>query len=152
MSATLNKATVFTALIALVAILANGTVTFAQRDAGAKARGEVGAGFWGSQSGRSSARSYAPSFSTDARRSYSYSPADKGEKAAPAVKDAGRSGCHSAAKNKAADDSVAKAPQKSRRSYSYEPSMRSGSGSRAKAKKDPWLYPKADPRRYSGGR
>jgi len=45
---------------------------------------------------------------------------------------------------------VARAPQIERRSYSYEPSMSSGRTSHrsAKVKKDPWQYPKSDPRRY----
>jgi len=45
---------------------------------------------------------------------------------------------------------AAPAPQIKRRSYSYEPLMSSGRSSHrsAGAKKDPWQYPKSDPRRY----
>lgn len=62
------------------AVLAGGLseVSFAQRDAGAKARGEIGTGFWNSGGGRAYS---GPSFQyqpgpVQSYRSYSYTPAE----------------------------------------------------------------------------
>jgi hypothetical protein len=147
MSATLNKATVFTVLIALIAILANGTVTFAQRDSGAKARGEIGKGFWSSNSSRAP---FSGGWSTETRRSFSHAPSGQGEMSAPAIKNADRRGCNPSVKSKVTDEGEAQAPKATRRAFSYEPKMKARSGSRSsgKSKKEPWSYQKTDPRRY----
>lgn len=147
MLATFHKAVVLTAAVAMVAVLGNAAVLYAQRDAGAKARGEVGAGFWSSPAAQPS---FGRSMSTETRRSYSYAPSDKGEEnAAAAVKKGSHRGCQPSAKSATADNSTAQAPQATRRSFSYEPSM-SGStnpGSR-NGSKAPWSYQRTDPRRY----
>jgi hypothetical protein len=147
MLATFHKAVVLTATVAMVAVLGNAAVSYAQRDAGAKARGDVGTGFWNSQSTQPAMGRSMP---TEARRSYSYSPSDKGEKTAPAAKDAGRCGSQPSVKSKAGDDGTAQAPKATRRAFSYEPAMKAQSGSRnsGTSQKAPWSYQKTDPRRY----
>ncbi len=103
-------------------------------------------------SGVSAARSYAPAISTETRQSFSYEPAESVSK--------GTGGCHQhaaapqAVKKDTATDDVAAAPKMTHRSYSYEPAnqpapiIRSFNRSAA-PKKDPWLYPKGDSRRYN---
>jgi hypothetical protein len=107
--------------------------------------------YYGSQnqSRGQSFRSYTPAFSTETRQSFSYEPA---EKVAPA-----KNGCQpqAAVAPKAEKQEVAKAPQTTRRSYSYEPSNQSGLQGTARrggdgtwGGKSPWQYQKTDPRRY----
>lgn len=147
MLATFHKAVVVTAAVAMVAVLGNAAVSYAQRDAGAKARGEVGVGFWSSPSAQPS---FGRSMTSETRRSYSYTPAEKGEEsAAPAAKKESHRGCRPSAKSKTTDGSTAQAPKATRRSFSYEPSM-SGSTNRGSrnGSKAPWSYQKTDPRRY----
>lgn len=106
---------------------------------------QSGSGTWGT-------RSYAPAFSAETQRSFSYEPAEGVAKAT--------SGCqqHAVAPKAARKDTtrkgVATAPQVTRRSYSYEPAIQPAPRARsynrsAAPKKDPWLYPKGDPRRYN---
>lgn len=103
-------------------------------------------------SGYGSARSYAPAFSTETRRSYSYEPAEGASKAS--------CGCnqHAAApqavKKDTTKNDVAAVPKATRRSYSYEPTIQPAPSGRsynreAAPKKDLWQYPKTDPRRYN---
>lgn len=112
------------ATVAVTLLSSIATPAYAQRDAGAKARGEIGAGFWNSSS---QSRSYYPS-RVETRRSFSYQPIEAVVDRVPA-------------------DGAAAQPQAARRSFSYEPSYRSyrGYGSATKA---PWQYLKTDPRRY----
>ncbi|MEQ8789005.1 MAG: hypothetical protein RIC55_22020 [Pirellulaceae bacterium] len=57
-----------------VVLVAMSSTAFAQRDAGAKARGEFGRGFWNSSRSTNTYR-YVPSYSaTQASRVYSYQP------------------------------------------------------------------------------
>jgi hypothetical protein len=103
-----------------------------------------------SQSGGQSFRSYTPSYSpsTEARQSFSYEPA---EKAAPVKSNPCQPQATVAPKTEKQD--VARAPQRVRRSYSYEPETRSNVRSNAGRSgprfggKSPWMYQKTDPRR-----
>ena len=144
MSATFNKLVVGTSALALL-VLANGA------SAAPSLGYPAGRPYYGStnrQSGSQSFRSYSPSYSSETRQSFSYEPAES------AVK--GDCGCNGqvvvpqAAETK---KDVAAAPKTTRRSYSYEPATepapRVRNYNRSSApKKDPWLYPKGDPRRY----
>jgi hypothetical protein len=137
------------AAITLVALLSGGTLVYAHVDAAAKARATGDYSRWGNQSRSRSRvmRSYAPARSAETRQSFSYEPAEEVAKAT--------GGCpQHAAAPKAAKQDIAAAPKSTRRSYSYEPSVqpepRARSYNRSAApKKDPWMYPKADPRRYN---
>jgi hypothetical protein len=117
--------------------------------------------YYGSSNQQSGSRSgympsYAPAGSAETRQSYSYEP---GESAEPATEAKSGCGCgaQSAAPQASNEDNnndVAAAPDMTRRSYSYEPATQPGSSARsfsrsAASKKDPWLYPKGDPRRYN---
>lgn len=64
------------AVVALALVAALSTSAFAQRDAGAKARGSFGRGFWNSsRSTGTNYNYYTPSYSaTQTYRSYSYQP------------------------------------------------------------------------------
>jgi hypothetical protein len=98
-----------------------------------------------SNTGGQSFRSYAPSYSTEARQSFSYEPA---EKAAPVQANPCRPQATVAPKIEKQD--AASAPHKVRRSYSYEPSPAVGSNAgprRHWGGKSPWAYQKTDPRR-----
>ena len=146
MSATFKKLIVGASVLALL-ILASG----------AQAAPSLGIGrpYFGSSNrsfGSRSFRSYTPSYSTETRQSFSYEPA---ESAVPAW-----GGCpqHAAApqavKKDATKKDVAAAPEVTRRSYSYEPAIQPAPATRsfnrsAAPKKDAWLVPKSDPRRYS---
>jgi len=112
------------ATVAVTLLFSIATPAYAQRDAGAKARGEFGAGFWDSNP---QSRSYYPS-RVETRRSFSYQPTE-------AVMDRVPAGV------------AAAQPQAARRSFSYEPSYRSNRGY-GSPKKAPWQYLKTDPRRY----
>jgi hypothetical protein len=89
------------------------------------------------------------------RQSFSYEP---GELAEPTTETASGCGCGAQseapqAANADGQRDVAAAPKVTRRSYSYEPAIQPAPGVRnfnrnAAPKKDPWLYPKGDPRRY----
>jgi hypothetical protein len=102
-----------------------------------------------SKSGGQAFRSTAPAFSGESRQSFSYEPA---ERVAPA-----KSKCQPQATvaPKAEKQDVARAPQTTRRSFSYEPQTRSGLQGTARrggdgtwGGKSPWQYQKTDPRRY----
>lgn len=106
---------------------------------------QSGARTWG-------ARSYAPAFSAETQRSFSYEPAES------VAKVTGKCEQHVVAPKATKKDStkkdVAGAPQVTRRSYSYEPAIQPAPRARsynrsAAPKKDPWLYPKGDPRRFN---
>lgn len=70
--------TAFVGLIAIVLLAAGATEALAQRDSGAKARGEIGTGFWGQRSTGSqyyaSPRVYQPAPAVGTYRSFSYEP------------------------------------------------------------------------------
>ncbi len=122
----------YSTLLATIAIWSTTAApAYAQRDAGAKARGEFGTGSWNS---KSESRSNSLN-RTDTHRSYSYEPT------------AAVAGCQSGASHVAPAEHVAAQPQVVRRSFSYEPSYRS-SRSFSSPKKESWQYPKTDPRRY----
>jgi hypothetical protein len=122
-----SAATVAVAFLSVVT-----SPAYAQRDAGAKARGEFGTTF--------SKPTYRPrSYATtpdETRQSFSYEPAGT------VVPTETVAGCHCGTPQMAAMQ-----PQAARRSYSYEPSYRGYPSYRA-PKKAPWQYPKTDPRRY----
>ena len=146
----MKKLAALAATAAVVVLLLNASTLYAQRDAGAKARGDMSP-FWSQPSHMgSAARMYsAPRATVETRESYSYEPAESGD--APVVKKQATGGCschHHAAK----DNAVAAAPQTERRSFSYEPSMSSaprssGHHHSAAPNKAQWQYQKADPRR-----
>jgi hypothetical protein len=117
--------------VAVTLLFSIATPAYAQRDAGAKARGEFGTGGWNSNS---QPRSYSP-IPVETRRSFSYQPT------------AAVAGCQCGASQAATSEHVATQPQVERRSFSYEPSYRSYR-SYSSPKKEPWQYPKTDPRRY----
>jgi hypothetical protein len=91
-------------------------------------------------------RSYAPARSTETRQSFSYEPAE-GSVAA-------KGGCPESVTvaPAAPKEDVAQAPRTTRRSFSYNPSQKTEPRIRnyrsAAPKKQPWQYPKTDPRRY----
>lgn len=132
------------------------TPAFAQRDSGAKARGDTES-FWDPKYKRSptSANVVAPRM-TRGYRSYSYEPS------APAVQLRrpsrqpllrGLFGRRSFT-NRAA---VSQTPNVDRgyRSFSFEPNVQGTSTSsvnRRERDREPWQYPKTDPRRYRVGR
>jgi hypothetical protein len=138
MSTTLNK-TIITALAALL-LLATGA-NAAPSLGLAKGKPYYGASQQ-SGGGFHAVRSYSPSWSVETRQSFSYGPAD----GVATVK----SGCPQNVVKvpAAAKEEVAKAPQTTRRSFSYEPATRARNFRSTAPKKDPWLYPKGDRRRY----
>jgi hypothetical protein len=95
-----------------------------------------------------SMRSYSPVARAEVRRSFSYSPSE--------VVIANNNGAcprSIAVAPAAPKNDVATSPNVTRRSFSYEPSARTAVPSRsyrtATPKKDPWMIPKADIRRYT---
>ena len=100
-------------------------------------------------------RSYAPTYSTETRQSFSYEPAENGVRV--------YGGCNGrvvvpqaavpqAAKKAETKKDVAAAPKTTRRSYSYEPAtqpapQRQAYNRSSSPKKEAWQYQKTDPRR-----
>jgi hypothetical protein len=128
---------------------------YAIRDAGAKARGEFGTGFW-SQNSRSrstTARVYAPARPNETRQSFSYEPGAAAE--GPAVTVRGCPGATKVEKSAEGNDAIANVPQTVRRSFSYEPSEEPAvrghvyRGHNAAKNQPRWKTPKADRRKYS---
>ena len=148
MSVMFNKTTIGAAAMLALMVLASG--------ASAVSLGlPEGRLYYGNTAGQQSGsraragRSHAPARPTETRQSFSYEPAE----GAATVR--GGCGCHhhAAAAPSESKNEVAKAPQTTRRSFSYEPSVepapRARSHRSSASKKDPWLIPKTDPRRYS---
>lgn len=132
MNALMKNLVLCSTAIVTVAILAKAaTPSYAQRDAGAKARGEFGTGFWNS---KSESGSFSPS-RMETRRSYSYEPT------------ATVAGYKCDASQVAPAECAAAQPQVGRRSFSHDPSRQSFR-IYSTPKKAPWQYPKTDPRRY----
>lgn len=151
MSVTFNKKFIAAAAILALLVLASGA-SAAPSLGLAKGRPYYGSSSQQSGSGSWGARSYAPAFSAETRRSFSYEPAESVAKAT------GECDQHvvapKATKKDTTKKDVAAAPQVTRRSYSYEPAIQIAPRARsynrnAVPKKDPWLYPKGDPRRYN---
>jgi hypothetical protein len=134
MSFSMSRLFVVPAVIVAAAILLFGAPAYAQRDAGAKARGEFGTGFWNSP--RRATTFYAGPVQT--YRSYSYEPRVETY----------RSFSYEPGLSTGAD---AAQDQPQVEVYSYPPSYRSYGGFNAPLKA-PWLYPKSDPRRYTSSR
>ena len=132
MNALLKKLVLCSTAIVTAAILAT-TVTpaYAQRDAGAKARGEFGIGFWNP---KYQSRPSSPS-GVQTRRSYSYEPTTT------------VAGCQCGSSQAVAPECATAQPHVVRRSFSHEPSRQSFR-SYSTPKKAPWQYLKTDPRRY----
>jgi hypothetical protein len=148
MSATFKNMLVGTSVLALL-VLASGV-------SAAPSLG-INRPYYGSNSSRSSSgsfRSYAPTYSTETRQSFSYEPAENG---APVY-----GGCNGsvvvpqaavpqAAKKAETKKDVAAAPKTTRRSYSYEPATQPAPQRQAyrssSPKKEAWQYQKTDPRR-----
>lgn len=130
------------------------TPAFAQRDSGAKARGDMSS-FWGPKYQRSSTSTnvVAPR-TTQGYRSYSYEPS------APAVQ-LQRSSRQPLLRRlfgrrlSTNREVVSQAPSVNRgyRSFSFEPNREgTSSANRSERVREPWRYPKADSRRYRTGR
>ena len=150
MSATFNKMMIVGTSVLALLVLASGV------SAAPSLGFPSGRPYYGSQNQHSGSRSEcrassAPARSGETRQSFSYEPAEGVAKAT--------GGCHQhaaapqAAKKDTTKQDVAAAPKVTRRSYSYEPSVQPEPCARsynrsAAPKKDPWLYPKGDPRRY----
>ncbi|RIK74664.1 MAG: hypothetical protein DCC68_22680 [Planctomycetota bacterium] len=132
-----NSISFSAAIVAATLLFTNATTAFAQRDAGAKVRGESGSDFWSSKPRPRS----IPRYSDEMRRSFSYEPA-----ATPEATQSGAS-CHCGTTGPAASERAATQPQDVRRSFSYDPGYRS-TRSKAAPRNEPWHYPKTDPRRY----
>jgi len=94
------------AMVAITVLLTSAAPAYAQRDAGAKARGEFGAGFWNP---KNQTRPLTPSV-VATQRSYSYEPT------------AAVAGCHCDSSHAVSAECTASQPQIVRRSFSYEPS------------------------------
>jgi hypothetical protein len=145
MSATFKNLFVGTSVLALL-VLASGA------SAAPSLGYPAGRPYYGSNNNRSSARSfrsYAPSYSTETRQSFSYEPAENGAR---------DGGCNSrvvapqASKQAEAKKDVAAVPKSTRRSYSYEPATQPAPQQRAYNRgssptKEAWQYQKTDPRR-----
>lgn len=152
MSLTFNKTTIVASAILALMVLASGA-SAAPSLGFPSGRPYYGAPNQHSGSRSGAMRSYSRARSGETRQSFSYEPAESG----PATVTHGSCGCgghHQAAKSSDSGSAVAKAPQVERRSYSYEPSAQPAPRARsynrsAAPKKDPWMYPKSDPRRYS---
>jgi hypothetical protein len=151
MSATFNKMMIVGTSVLALLVMASGAAAAPSLGL-AKGRPYYGSSNQGSGSRSWSARSYAPAFSTETRRSFSYEPAEG------AVKGTGGCPQHAAApqavKKDTTKNDVAAAPKVTRRSYSYEPAIQPAPGVRnfnrnAAPKKELWQYPKTDPRRYN---
>jgi hypothetical protein len=120
MSVPLKKMMSIAAALAMLLVLSIGSESYAQRDAGAKARGEIGRSFWGQGSGQSSTRrSFSYQGQVQTRRSFSYQPAPAATGNCPPVAES------KAVEQESTDAQPAEAPPAVRRSYSYEPSMQS---------------------------
>lgn len=134
MNTQLKKLATFSAAIVAVVVLSFTSPVYAQRDSGAKARGDMNS-FW---SPKYQSRSYCSGV-VQTRESFSYEPAEAVTGADNAVSEA------------APTERSAVQPQiVERRSFSYEPSYRSNRSYSA-PKKQPWQYQKTDPRRYRTG-
>ncbi len=146
----MRKFLVFTAAAIMVATLTTPNA-FAQRDAGAKARGDM-TNFWGPHNERTSSRGSAsvrrmrvmPSAGESYRR-FSYVPAAP----SPGAVDSTAQGKAQSMQISAGDvqsSAVAAQPQQYRR-FSYQP--RSVSSQRNQVANPPWKYLKMDPRRHT---
>jgi hypothetical protein len=119
MSTTLKKMMRVATALAMLLVLSIGSESHAQRDAGAKARGDIGS-FWSQGSSQSSARrSFSYQGQVQTRRSFSYQPAPAAR--CPAAQESTAE--PQAAEPQATEDKAAEAPQAVRRTYSYEPSV-----------------------------
>jgi hypothetical protein len=143
MNTQLKKLAALSVAISAVAISFSASPLYAQRDGGAKARGDMSP-FWSPKyRSRSSSRGFVyRQPASETRRSFSYEPAD-------AVTG---SGCGSRVQPAPAEPTAAQ-PQVERRSFSYEPTYSYQPSYRTNRrysapKKAPWQYPKSDPRRY----
>ncbi len=101
-----------TAIVTVAILATTATPAYAQRDAGAKARGEVGTGFWNP---RYRSSSFVPS-RVEACRNYSYEPT------------ATVAGCQHGASQAFPAERAAAQSLIGARSFSYDPSDRSAHG------------------------
>ncbi|UUO05631.1 hypothetical protein M4951_19925 [Blastopirellula sp. J2-11] len=117
------------------------TTAFAQRDAGAKVRGDFGHGFWHHNSTMMSRATfnYQAAPVLESNRSFSYEPTTNAPAPKPTVQ----------------TDNTAKATNpapvvnnRTTRRFSYEPTPMVRSYNSVQSHKSPWQYPKTDPRRY----
>lgn len=144
MSATFKNLFVGTSVLALV-VLASGA------SAAPSLGYPTGRPYYGSNNNRSSARSfrsYAPSYSTETRQSFSYEPAENGVRVYGGCN--GRVVVPQAANKAETKKDVAAAPKTTRRSYSYEPATQPAPQAynrRSSPTKEAWQYQKTDPRR-----
>lgn len=146
MSATFKNLFVGTSVLALL-VLASGA------SAGPSLGYPPGRPYYGSNNNRSGARSfrsYAPTYSTETRQSFSYEPAENGVRV--------RGGCYGrtvapqASKSAETKKDVAAGPKTTRRSYSYDPAIQPAPQQRAynrgsSPRREAWQYQKTDPRR-----
>jgi hypothetical protein len=139
-------------LVALVVTWGMSTKAFAQRDSGAKARGDT-AGFWDSKYNRSPTGSsvVAPS-TTQGYRSFSYEPSTLAVRSQPQRSSRqpllrGIFGRRSSANRVVVDQ--AQTINRGYRSFSFEPSAQSTTRvNRGQQASELWRYQKTDPRRY----
>ena len=139
MSVKFNRMVVFAAALAVVAVLGSTVVSYAQRNAAAKANGEYNTGFWNSnQSWNGNARSQ----NSNSRQSYSYDPsksddvAARGSSCSPKLNYKAGDEAQKQTSKKAQKQSGKQAPkqaqkQQSRRSFSQQPSDQSSKSAKS---------------------
>ena len=149
MSATFNKMMIVGTSVLALLILASGASAAPSLG---MAKGRPYYGSSNQQSGFAVTRSYAPTFSTETRQSYSYEPAEGVATGNGRMPSARR--CTASREERYHQERRSRGTKGDAPFVSYEPTIQPAPSVRsynriAAPAKDKWLYPKSDSRRYN---